>query len=97
MHPLRQLYHPHLIFLDIEMSHKNGFDVAKELRNADIPPFYLVALTGYGGRSIEERCGEVVFDRQLLKPINIDQLRDAVQSAKQMAAVRQAGFRQAAT
>jgi CheY-like chemotaxis protein len=82
-----RLYHPHLIFLDIAMPQKNGFDVARELRNAELPPFYLVALTGYDGRATEERCEEAAFDRHLLKPIHIDQLREAIQSAKRVAAL----------
>jgi CheY-like chemotaxis protein len=74
---------PHLILLDIAMPQKNGFVVAEELLSAGLPPFYLVALSGYGGTKIIETCKVAGFDKHVLKPAGIDELRELIQSAKQ--------------
>jgi CheY-like chemotaxis protein len=79
--------HPHLIVLDISMPGKNGFTLAEELLNANLPKFYLVALSGFGGPKIEAACKTAGFDKHLLKPAGIDDLRKLVQSTRQIAAV----------
>ena len=78
---------PHLILLDLAMPQKHGFDVAMELRQLELPPFYLVALTGYGGSTVEERCKVAGVDQHVLKPAGIDQLRELIRSARQVASV----------
>jgi CheY-like chemotaxis protein len=76
--------HPHLILLDIAMPQKSGVTVAEELLNADLPPFFLVAISGYGGAKIEESCKIGGFNRYIIKSAGIDQLREVVASAREM-------------
>jgi two-component system, sensor histidine kinase and response regulator len=78
---------PHLILLDI-VTGKNGLDVAEDLQNADLPSFYLVALSEYGGKSLRECCNAVGFDKHILKPTCPDQLRELVVSARRLADYR---------
>jgi two-component system, chemotaxis family, CheB/CheR fusion protein len=79
--------HPHLILLDIVMPQKSGFVVADELLTARLPPFYLVALSGYGGTQFIGACKFAGFDKHLLKPAGIDELRELVKSARLIASV----------
>ncbi len=79
--------HPHLILLDIAMPRKNGFVVAEELLTARLPPFYLVALTGYGGKQIVRACKFAGFDKHVLKPAGLEELHQLIHSAQQVAAV----------
>jgi two-component system OmpR family response regulator len=76
---------PQLILLDIGMPGKSGFDVAKDLRNADLSSFYLVALSDYGGAALRECCNTAGFDQHILKPTCSDQLRELVHSARKLA------------
>jgi CheY-like chemotaxis protein len=76
--------HPHLVLLDLAMPDKNGFMVAEELLSAELPPFYMVALTGYGGEKVENSCKAARFNRYLLKPTSLDELRQVVESARGM-------------
>lgn len=74
--------HPHLILLDIAMPKKSGFTVAEELLQAiDLPRFYLVAVSGYGGAKFEETCKAAGFHRHLLKPASTRELRELIISA----------------
>jgi DNA-binding response OmpR family regulator len=42
-------FKPEIVLLDIGLPDLNGYDVALRLRSlSDIPPFLLVAVTGYG-------------------------------------------------
>jgi two-component system, chemotaxis family, CheB/CheR fusion protein len=79
--------HPHLILLDIVMPQKSGFVVADELLTARLPPFYLGALSGYGGMQFIGACKFAGFDKHLLKPAGIDELRELVKSARHIASV----------
>jgi CheY-like chemotaxis protein len=76
--------HPHLVLLDLAMPVKNGFMVAEELLSAELPPFYMVALTGYGGEKVENSCKAARFNRYLLKPTSLDELRQVVEAARGM-------------
>ncbi len=69
------------------MPRKNGFVVAEELLTARLPPFYLVALTGYGGKQIVRACKFAGFDKHVLKPAGLEELHQLIHSAQQVAAV----------
>ncbi|WP_165069417.1 PAS domain-containing protein [Paludisphaera rhizosphaerae] len=75
---------PDVILLDLGLPDKNGFEVAAELR-AD-PAFrdaMLVALTGWGQPEDRRRSGEVGFDHHLVKPVEIDVLRNILSAVAQ--------------
>jgi DNA-binding response OmpR family regulator len=60
---------PQVVFLDIGMPGKNGYEVARELRqSAAASQAVLVALTGWGAESDLARSREAGFDHHLTKP-----------------------------
>ena len=68
---------PHAVFLDIGLPGMNGYEVAKALR-AD-PSFSgtsLVALTGWGGESDQQRALDSGFDHHLTKPVAFDKVSE---------------------
>jgi len=66
---------PCIVFLDIEMPRKSGFDIMEEVReNQVFSNFILVTdFKQYAIKAIKKQ----VFD-YLLKPINIDELKEAI-------------------
>jgi PAS domain S-box-containing protein len=65
-----QAFQPDIIFLDIGLPGKNGYEVAQELRRQ--PAFanaLLVALTGYGSAQDREQSQAAGFDLHLVKPV----------------------------
>lgn len=62
---------PEVVFLDLELPHINGIEIARRLRNAEsIRPLVLVATTGYGQEADRQRTAEAGFDHHLVKPID---------------------------
>jgi PAS domain S-box-containing protein len=60
---------PEVVFLDIGLPGKNGYDVARALRSSpDLAGATLVALTGYGQAEDRRRVREAGFDYHLVKP-----------------------------
>ena len=66
---------PHLVFIDVEMPGKSGFDVVKEIRQQGIGPTFIF-VTAYDQYAIKAIRNEA-FDF-LLKPVDIDELKAAV-------------------
>ncbi|RYZ96303.1 MAG: hybrid sensor histidine kinase/response regulator, partial [Moraxellaceae bacterium] len=63
---------PDVVFLDIGMPEKSGYEVVKELReNITQPIPVLVALTGWGSEKDRERSFEAGFDYHLTKPTTV--------------------------
>lgn len=63
---------PDLVFIDVEMPHKSGFDVIKEVREQDVNPKFIF-VTGYDQYAIKAIKNEA-YD-YLLKPVDIDELK----------------------
>jgi PAS domain S-box-containing protein len=62
-------FHPEIVFLDIGMPGKDGYEVARELRDAaDTRETVLVALTGWGAKDDRARSRQAGFDHHLTKP-----------------------------
>ena len=70
-------YHPDLVFLDIEMPHKNGFDVLNESREM---AYDVVFTTAYDQFAIKAFKFSAID--YLLKPIDILELRAAVEKSR---------------
>jgi len=63
-------HRPDLVFLDIGLPGRNGYDVARTLRSSpDLAGATLVALTGYGQDEDRRRVREAGFDYHLVKPV----------------------------
>jgi DNA-binding NarL/FixJ family response regulator len=66
---------PNLVFIDVEMPRKSGFDVINDLREQNFYPKFIF-VTGYNQYAIKA-IRATAFDF-LLKPIDIDELKEAL-------------------
>ncbi len=66
---------PELVFADIEMPRKNGFEIVKEIRNQKVYPTFIF-VTAYEQYAIKA-IRNAAFDF-LLKPVDIDELKETI-------------------
>lgn len=71
-------HQPGLIFLDIQMPGKSGFEVLKEFVNPAFEVIFITAYDQYGIQAIKFSALDY-----LLKPINIPELKQAVEKARE--------------
>ena len=71
-------YNPDLVFLDIEMPHKNGFDVLTETSQFNYDVVFTTAYDQFAIKAFKFSALDY-----LLKPIDIVELQQAVEKAKQ--------------
>jgi PAS domain S-box-containing protein len=65
-------FHPEIVFLDIGMPGKDGYEVARELRDSpQTRQAVLVALTGWGAQDDRARSRQAGFDHHLTKPAGL--------------------------
>lgn len=84
-------WHPDVVFLDLGMPDMDGFAVAARLRlDPQLSDVALVALTGWGQRSIRQRTDEAGFDAHLVKPVDGDTLATLLDSLRQRSGRRAA-------
>jgi signal transduction histidine kinase/ActR/RegA family two-component response regulator len=71
---------PDVALLDIGLRGRSGHDLAREIR-ARLPrsAVRLVAVTGYGQPEDRARTAEAGFDLHLVKPVGVEELRQAVE------------------
>ncbi len=69
-------HHPDLVFLDIQMPGKSGFDLLRELHQYDFEVIFVTAFDQYAIQAV--RFAAVDY---LLKPVSIDELQGAVSRA----------------
>jgi signal transduction histidine kinase/CheY-like chemotaxis protein len=73
---------PEFAFLDIGLPGRNGYELARALR--ELPATarsILVAITGWGQDKDRQQSAEAGFDRHLVKPVQIAQIQDVLQRA----------------
>ena len=70
-------YEPDLVFLDIQMPGKSGLDLLSEMDQIDFSVIFVTAFDQYAIKAI--RFGAIDF---LLKPVDIDELKEAIERAK---------------
>ena len=71
---------PDIVFVDVEMPNKSGFDVVRDLKDAGFNPFFIF-VTAFDQYAIKALRAEA-FDF-LLKPVDIDELRDVIERYKE--------------
>lgn len=71
---------PDLVFLDIQMPNGNGFDLLERFDNIDFQIIFVTAHDHYAIKAIKHHALDY-----LLKPIDIDELRAAVEKAEKQA------------
>ena len=69
-----QVYKPDILFLDVEMPHKNGFQFLSEISNPDFDVIFTTAFNQYAIQAI--RFSALDY---LLKPLDLEELKAAVQ------------------
>ncbi|MCC2672672.1 MAG: domain S-box, partial [Armatimonadetes bacterium] len=70
---------PDLVLLDIGLPGMDGYEVARRLRQSDLlAETRLVAVTGYAQAEDRQRSREAGFDAHLVKPLDLDALRELV-------------------
>ena len=68
-------FRPDIIFLDLDMPIKSGFEVAAELRRSPaLAGTRIVALTGWGSDEFRDRVSSGGFDDQMTKPVRLEEL-----------------------
>lgn len=68
--------HPDIVFLDIQMPGKNGFDLLQSLQSYQFELIFVTAYDKYGIQAVKFSALDY-----LLKPINTDELKNAVNKA----------------
>lgn len=69
-------YHPDIVFLDIQMPGKNGFELLQSLSTHNFELVFVSAYDQYGIQAVKFAALDY-----LLKPINTEELKNAVQKA----------------
>jgi CheY-like chemotaxis protein len=89
---LAQQYHPEIILCDIGLPGVDGYQLVRTLRQeSDLSDTYIVALTGYGREQDRAKAMEAGFDLHLTKPIDLNNLRQALTLADTNYEKRKAG------
>ncbi len=73
-------FRPNVCLLDIGLPVMDGYELARQLRQAKELPgeLRLIAVTGYGQEQDRRRSMDSGFDGHLVKPVNVDVLIDLV-------------------
>lgn len=69
-------HHPDLVFLDIEMPHRSGFEMLEEMKNRDFNIVFVSAHEKYAMKAIKYSALDY-----LMKPVNIKELQAAIEKA----------------
>ncbi len=82
VHALR--FKPHAILLDIGLPDKDGYAVAKELREERaLDAALIVAVTGYGGEDHKQKSRESGIDEHMTKPVDPDRLLERIRAGRE--------------
>ncbi len=69
-------FRPEIILLDIGLPNLNGYEVAKRIRQQDWGRnVHLIALTGWGQEEDRLRSKEAGFNKHMVKPVDLNELR----------------------
>ena len=72
---------PEIVLLDLNMPGTNGFVVLDRLRKQGADrPMHIAAMTGYGQHADRHSTLSAGFDAHLTKPVDIDELRNVLES-----------------
>ena len=73
---------PDIVLLDLGLPGMDGFEVARRLRGRPGgDSLFIAAVTAYRGEEHQRQAKEAGFDRYLMKPVDIDTLRQVLNQA----------------
>jgi CheY-like chemotaxis protein len=73
-------FRPDVVLLDIGMPGLDGYEVARRIRaRPDHRTTLLIALTGWGQEQDQARSRAAGFDHHLIKPLDVDRLREILE------------------
>jgi CheY-like chemotaxis protein len=72
---LAPAFNPEVVLLDIGLPERDGYDVARDLREILAHRPIFIALTGYAAETDHARSREAGFDLHLVKPVDPETLR----------------------
>ena len=72
---------PEVALVDIGLPVMNGYELARRLRGREGTRCHLVAVTGYGQESDRARSREHGFDAHVVKPVDLEGIRELVHCA----------------
>lgn len=78
-------HEPDVVFLDVEMPRENGFDFLRSIPDREFAVVFVTAYDHYALRAIRASATDY-----LLKPIDVDELQDAVRKLSEMRRARNA-------
>jgi PAS domain S-box-containing protein len=82
---------PDVVLLDIGLPKMDGYAVARRLREEpSLAHVRLIAMTGYGQEEDRLRAREAGFDHHLVKPVDLDSLRELLAGSEPPASVSDA-------
>lgn len=68
---------PDIIFLDLGMPEKDGYELAREIRaEKKLDKAKLIALSGYGQPEDKSKSQKSGFDAHIVKPVSIEELKE---------------------
>ena len=80
---------PDVALVDLGLPGLDGLEVARRVRDSDVGGrMFLVAVTGYGQAADRRKTLDAGFDVHVVKPIEMDRLREVLARAAEAAAVR---------
>jgi CheY-like chemotaxis protein len=77
-------FRPHLLLLDVHMPNMGGFKIARALREANLMPPLVVALSGSGGLLAIKESIEAGCDAHELKPMSAARMKELVAQANEL-------------
>jgi CheY-like chemotaxis protein len=78
-------FRPDVVVADIAMPVASGLELANRLRDAERRPDLLIAISGYADEAHRSAAAQAGFDFYLVKPPDLAQLRDLLDSARRVA------------
>ncbi len=72
-------FDPAVMFLDVGMPGRSGYDIARSVRDGGADDLVIVAVTGWGQPEDRERTSMAGFDHHLVKPPEIASIQDICQ------------------
>lgn len=72
-------FRPEVVLLDLSLGGADGLKLGPELRSAGVPPFYLVAVTGWTDSHTKQAVKEAGFDGFLPKPLDLVALDEVLE------------------